>query len=380
MKILHTVEFYEPSKGGAQEVVRQLSERLAARGHDVTVATSYLPQRTETEIGGVKIRQFRVRGNAVKGIRGEVTAYQEFLLDSPFDVVMNYAAQTWTTDLTFPILNRIRAKTILAPLGYSRLHDRRYANYFRELPRYLFQYDRLVYTSERYRDKIFGDEHGVGNKAVIIPNGAAEEEFNRPPLGFRQRYHISTRFMFLCVANHYFAKGHLYVIDAFRRANLRDATLVIIGERPQAHSWYSCFPVCSVMGKLYPSIRILRHVPREWIVSAYQEADLFLFGSKVECAPLVMYEAFASRTPFITTDVGNVKDHQDLLRIVANKDEMAEEIRTFGQRPESFCQLQEHAHRAFTEHHTWEKVAERYEDLYRSLVRIDHGSAVPARN
>ena len=40
MKILHTVEYYAPSVGGAQEVVRQISERMVQRGHQVTVATT----------------------------------------------------------------------------------------------------------------------------------------------------------------------------------------------------------------------------------------------------------------------------------------------------------------------------------------------------
>lgn len=368
MRILHTVEFYEPSKGGAQEVVKQLSERLAARGHDVTVATSFLPERTATELKGVKIQQFRISGNAVKGIEGEAGAYQEFLLDSNFDVVMNYAAQTWTTDLTFPILSQIQAKKVLAPLGYSRLRDRRYANYFRELPGYLRQYDRLVYTSEQYQDKAFGDQHGAGNKAVVIPNGASAEEFSRKPLGFRQRYRISTGAMFLSVSNHYFAKGHLFVIDAFRRAGVRDATLVIIGERPQAHGWYSCFPVCSLISTLNTSVRILHDVPREWVVSAYQEADLFLFGSKVECAPLVMYEAFASRTPFVTTRVGNVSDHSDILRIVHSRDVMAEEMRGFVQNPETYRSLAERGELLFETLHTWEFLTGQYEELYESVL------------
>lgn len=38
MKILFCVEFYYPSMGGAQEVVRQLAERMAAYGHEVCVA------------------------------------------------------------------------------------------------------------------------------------------------------------------------------------------------------------------------------------------------------------------------------------------------------------------------------------------------------
>ena len=40
MKILHTVESYLPARHGMSEVVRQVSERLVAKGHEVTVATS----------------------------------------------------------------------------------------------------------------------------------------------------------------------------------------------------------------------------------------------------------------------------------------------------------------------------------------------------
>ena len=47
MKILHTVEFYHPSVGGMQEVVKQLSERLVRLGHNVTVATSQLKEARE---------------------------------------------------------------------------------------------------------------------------------------------------------------------------------------------------------------------------------------------------------------------------------------------------------------------------------------------
>lgn len=121
MRILHTFAFYEPSKGGAQEVIKQLSERLAKRGHQMTVATAYLPGRRHLDLNGVDIRQFRISGNAVKGIAGEIEAYQNFLLRSEFDVMLNCAAQTWTTDLTFPVLDQIKAKKIIVPLGYSRL-------------------------------------------------------------------------------------------------------------------------------------------------------------------------------------------------------------------------------------------------------------------
>ncbi len=43
LKLLLCCEFYHPSRGGVQEVMRQLAERFAAAGHDVTVATTAMP-------------------------------------------------------------------------------------------------------------------------------------------------------------------------------------------------------------------------------------------------------------------------------------------------------------------------------------------------
>ena len=54
LKILHTVELYSPSVGGMQEVVKQISERLVKKGHDVTVATTKLSNRKSKIINGVK--------------------------------------------------------------------------------------------------------------------------------------------------------------------------------------------------------------------------------------------------------------------------------------------------------------------------------------
>ena len=371
LRILHTVEFYEPSKGGAQEVVRQISERLVRRGHDVTVATSAHPRRGFSELNGVKIRPFDLDGNNVKGIRGDAGAYQEFVAGSGFDLIMNYAAQTWTSDLTFPLLESLDSKKVFAPLGYSRLHDRNYAAYFEQLPATLKLYDSLVYTSAHYQDKQFGDEHGVGERAVVIPNGASKEEFDARPLGFRKRYGIETKLMILSVSNHYFAKGHFSVLEAFRKSGVKDATLVLLGERPSAHSWFSCYPVCSMAGRLGSRIKVLSGVPRPWVVSAYQEADLFLFGSTIECAPLVMYESFASRTPFVTRPVGNVRDHEQYVRLAERTDEMAECIREVAADPSPFQARAMEAYKAFTEQFSWEQITGQYESLYASLAGGD---------
>lgn len=78
LKILHTVEYYSPSVGGAQEAVKRISELLVKKGHEVTVATTYLPEREKYNINGVKIEDFSISGNSVRGFSGDTAKYSGF--------------------------------------------------------------------------------------------------------------------------------------------------------------------------------------------------------------------------------------------------------------------------------------------------------------
>ena len=154
MKILHVVEFYYPSIGGAQEVVRHLSERMVRAGHDVTVATTKLPNRKSLVHNGVKIVEFGISGNKVNGIKGEKHKYTSFLMNGDFDIIMGKAAQQWTVDLLYDVVGRVKAKTVLIPCGYSALHDPAYQDYFAALPDILRKFDATIYLSDDYRDII----------------------------------------------------------------------------------------------------------------------------------------------------------------------------------------------------------------------------------
>lgn len=53
MKILLTVEFYNPHKGGAEKVIEDLAISLVERGHDVSVATTFLKDKKNNLINGI---------------------------------------------------------------------------------------------------------------------------------------------------------------------------------------------------------------------------------------------------------------------------------------------------------------------------------------
>lgn len=370
MKILHTVQLYHPKVGGSEEVVKQLSERLAARGHDVTVATAAEPARASMEINGVHIKEFHLSGNTVRGIVGDTQSYVDYVRNSDFDIVMNYAAQIWSTDLLLPNLPQLPGHHVIVPCGYSGLHDPAYSKYFQKLPEYLKQYDKAIYLSPYYQDKKFSDQHKLTN-AIVIPNGADEREFEAAKLNFRKRYGVKTPYMLLCVANHYNLKGHAALIEAFEKLGRKDTTLVIIGN-PVANGrqrWRTeCYRSCKLAAFRNRRIKMLTHVPREWVVSAYQEADLFVFTSLVECSPLVIFESMAAGLPFISTDVGDVREREAFGEIVA-AESMNSAINRWLDDPQRRATIGKAAQAEWKAKYSWEKITDQYERLYQSLLK-----------
>lgn len=385
MKILHTVEFYKPSTGGAQEVVRRISEALVKRGHEVTVATTRLPNRREDRLNGVRIESFAISGNAVRGCTGETERYAEFLRSCRFDVMMNYAAQQWATDLVYSVLTEISCRKVIAPCGFSGLFNPSYESYFRDLPQTLRKYDHMIFHSERGRDVEFVRQHALAN-CTLIPNGASAEEFAGVDSNFREKFDIPREQpLLLTVGSHTGAKGHAVVMEAFRRARIGPATLVIIGNTLGSPG---CLPRCKLQAQFvrlasFGQKRVLLlDPPRPEVVAAYQAADLFVFASNIECSPIVLFEAAASKTPFLSTACGNAAeiakwtggglivatrsakdasvftDPQTLARAI--EDLVRDKARLDGLKNSGF--------EAWKERFSWEKIAVEYEQLYLRLL------------
>ncbi|MDD1698357.1 MAG: glycosyltransferase family 4 protein [Methanoregula sp.] len=314
MKILHTVESYDPSTGGMQEVVKQISERLVKIGHSVTIATSKNHGRTKNIINGVKIEEFDITGNYVTGMKGDKQSYQDFLLHSDFDIITNFAAQQWATDLMLPLLKEIKAKKVFVPTGFSALHLPEYSDYFKRMKEWMKQYDMNVFLSNTYQDIEFARKSDVRN-LTIIPNGASEVEFNtKENLDIRKDLEIpKDQFLVLNVGSHTGMKGHAEAIKIFRQANLKNATFVIVGNVFSRYCFYSC-KIKELLFHMNPINHfknkhlLVRSLTRDQTVALYKTSDLFLFPSNVECSPIVLFECLASKTPFLTTDVGNAKE------------------------------------------------------------------------
>ncbi len=387
LKVAHCVESYFPSKGGMPEVVRQLSERIAAKGMDVTVFTSFHPDRNSEKINGVNIRSFPISGNYVQGIKPDTGKYFQELKDGNFDVVVLFAAQQWATDSIIDRLNEIPGKKIFVPTGFSHFHNPAYSDYFEKMKTWMHAFDANVFLSENYTDINFARENGI-TKNVIIPNGAAEEEFEKESkINIRERFGIKKEeLLVLHVGSYTGIKGHREALDIFIRSSVKNAVLLLVGDKNHYlekafKSHYSYFPLR--IKNLFRKKKInIVELTREESVAAFLEADLFLFPSNVECSPIVLFEAMAAGVPFLASSAGNseeiVKWSHGGWILPCGKTEngwtkirLAESIEVF----EKVCadkkllkETGQEGKKAWKEKFTWSGIAEQYLDLYRKLI------------
>ena len=316
MEILITCEWYYPRIGGVERVVQTLAEGLVKKGVRVVVATTLTENQPKAH-NGVEIQGFEISGNSVKGIKGqyaEIDRYKKLLLDSKFDLLFQYAAQSWHVDLALKYLSEISSKKILAPCGFSGLLGWKrtllYSLYFIRLKSLLRLYDHFVVHAENYIDSNFLRSSGYNNVSVI-PNGVDLSEFEcvsradaRKSIGI-----IDGELMVLNVANHFRLKGHAKIIRAFQKANVPDSRLLILGGAPK--SGRSCYSSCLRKSQRDRRIKLLDGKSRDEVIKAYKAADIFILASDTECYPLVILEALAAKIPVLTTKVGAIEDMVD---------------------------------------------------------------------
>jgi len=391
MKILHTVEIFYPPEGGMQKVVREISERLAKMGHLVTIATRYDSRIKYTTKNNIKIKQFKISGKSIRGYKGqtkEINRYQNFLKNSCFDIITNFAAQQWATDLTFPLLNQLKAKKVLVPTGFSGLYLPEYQKYFTNMKNWMKKYDMNVFLSNNYRDINFARTNKIKNR-ILIPNGASEEEFlSKRYINIRKRFNIPQKnLLLLHVGSHTKSKGHTEAIKIFSKARITNTTFLVIGNKNTKGCYYSCLLKSKLFNisprRCFDKKKIIViQLNRKAVISAYNQANLFLFPSNIECSPIVLFECMASKTPFLTSDVGNaqeiIKWSNSGILLPTTKDKngysivdidlSAKILEQIYHNSDKRKAMAESGYKAWQKRFTWEILAQQYKNMYKQLL------------
>ena len=120
-----------------------------------------------------------------------------------------------------------------------------------------------------------------------------------------------------------------------------------------------------------------------------EAADLFIFGSNVECAPLVLYESMAAGTPFLSVSCGNAAEIAQLGggriipsivsangRINADSSTMARLIEELMADDVQREQMAKVGREVWRTQHEWEHIVSKYESLYERLIASETSGAI----
>ncbi len=92
---------------------------------------------------------------------GEVERYRKFVREFDGDAILIKAAQQWTFDALWPMLDQIKARKVFIPCGFSGLYEQAYRQYFSQMPEILAKFDHLIFYAESYRDIDFARACGL---------------------------------------------------------------------------------------------------------------------------------------------------------------------------------------------------------------------------
>ena len=387
MRILITTFTYAPQMNGVAQVVSAHVKEFIRHGHEVTVATGFDKHRNidDEMIKGVRVVQFKVIGtpDLRGGYHGEVSKYQDFISDWTGDLIMCHCWAFWPTDLAILQFPYVSAKKILVSHGCGL---RRYpANtifprglvsllswrpYVWRMGKVMRKFDRVVFLSDKFDKKVYYD-HWLARKEKlenisVIPTGVYPKEFDAVVPTFRTTYGIGNKLLVLCVSSYDRHKNQMLALRAFIRANPRDAMLILIGGPHteyfrELEMWYR-------QSSSRQKVLFLSNLDRQTICSAFNVADLCLCSSLRETGPLVVLEAMAARTPFISTDVGFVSVLPGGI-VVRNETAMVEAICELLGDEKRRRDLGKEGRCAIEKKYNWVKIGEQYESLIQSLVR-----------
>jgi glycosyltransferase involved in cell wall biosynthesis len=384
-RILISAFTFPPQRNGVSHVVEAHATGLARLGHDVTVVTGWDPSREGDMWHGVKIRQFATQGNGRwirGGYAGDVCGYQDYIASFTGDIIICHCWQIWSTDLAVEVFDRLRCAKVLVSHGVSARQPRKslkgllnrlmWIPYVNKMPGMMRKFDHVVLLSDRSDPWAFYDRSLMARIGFqhfsVIPNGAYLDRWAAAEASaarFRTLHGIGERPMVLNVSNYSREKNQRMVLRAFLDAALPDAVLVFIGSELNEYA-RGVQSLARQAGAAGQRVVLLEKQTAEDTVAAYCAADLFVSCSEWEIQPLVILEAIAAGTPFVSTNVGCVRDIPGGVT-VRNLTEMIAAVRLLMADESRRRQLGREGQAAVRERFTWEKIVRQYDALITRL-------------
>lgn len=295
MRICLVTHRFSPHAGGIETHVRQVSERLVQRGHEVVVLTADRSDELPAveRLNGIEIRRHRsfAPGDAFHVSPGILTAVRR--VDA--DVV--HAHNYHSLPVLFAALGVDDERFVVTPHYHggsaSSVRDRLLSLYEPVGGWALRQADAVVAVSEWERERLDAD---FGLDVTVIPNGIERERFADADPEKRDGPYLLT------VGRLEEYKGLQYAIRAL--PTLPDRELVVAGTGPYRSELESIAEEEEVADR----VSFLGYVDEDRLPRLYAGAEVFLALSDFEAYGMTVGEALVAGTPCVVHEAGALGD------------------------------------------------------------------------
>jgi glycosyltransferase involved in cell wall biosynthesis len=298
--VINWQDIRNPLGGGAEVHFHEIFKRIAARGHDVTLFCSAVPDLPGMEvIDGIRV--IREGGRSTFNFHVPLR-YRSTFSREGYDVVVDD-------------LNKIPFYTpwyVREPL-VTIVHHLFGASIFKEaiVPAAAYVWGAEQIAMHVYRRQLFAavspstkrelEEHGIPGSQISLVHNAVDHELYRPPPTPR-RPGLTVGYLGRIKA--YKSVDHLLRAFAMVRTAVPDARLVIVGDgdaRPDLER-------LAAESGIGASVEFTGFVPPEEKVRRLQQMDLVVNTSAKEGWGLTVVEANACGVPVIASDVPGLRD------------------------------------------------------------------------
>lgn len=307
LKIAQICPRYFPEIGGVETHVKEISERLAKKGHFVEVITtdpSGKLNKNET-INGVKITRFRAfaPGNAYF----LVPQIFFYLKKQNYDVVHAHSYHAFPA--LFVALAANQKRFVFTP-HYHRTGHTVFRNLlhkpYRLFGKVIFSKADSVICVSDYERSLVESDFKIAEKTVKIPNGIDLQEFKdlkHPEKGTDKKIRKEKTLLYVGRLEEY--KGVQYIIQIL--PELQDFRLRIVGKGPYETELKNLAKKLGVENR----IEWLKDISREKLLECYVDADLFVMLSSHEAFGITVAEALAAGTPCVVAKGSALEEFVD---------------------------------------------------------------------